>query len=163
IAADTLTTNLDDLTRWLLALRQGRIGGVETTAMMAERAVVADGTRAYYGLGLALRRYRGSTVLCHTGSQPGYKAHIAYVPERDLGVVVLSNREDLQPVAITAAILEQAIEERVPRRHPIAAGAFTAEDTSGWEGHYVEPETGEWVALSFEDDVLRGETLGDPF
>src|SRR5258706_548876 len=118
LAADPLTTTLDDLTRWLLALRSGAIGGVEVTARMAERTRVGDGTRLHYGLGLAVRRYRGLTVLRHTGSQPGYKAHIAYVPERDLGVVILSNREDTPPARLAAAIMDEVIGDRFPAPHP---------------------------------------------
>ena len=170
IAADPLTTTLDDVTRWLLALRSGSIGGVEVTARMAERTRVRDGTPLHYGLGLAVRRYRGLTVLCHTGSQPGYKAHIAYVPERDLGVVILSNREDTRPAALAAAIMDEAIGERFPRPHPgrdadprLAKNGPTATQLAAVPGVYVDSETDEWVTLRFEGGVLVGDTLGDPF
>ena len=71
IAADTLTTSLEDLTRWVLALRSGEIDGVSVTAAMAEPARLRDETSVLYGLGLAVRRYRGLTVLCHSGSKQG--------------------------------------------------------------------------------------------
>jgi CubicO group peptidase (beta-lactamase class C family) len=169
IAADTLTTNLDDLTRWLLALRAGAVNGVAVTAAMADRTRLRDGTPIHYGLGLAVRRYRGLTVLGHTGSQPGYKAHLAYMPERDLGVVILSNRDDTPPAALAAAIMAEVIGDDFPVPHPAdAAGrrageaGLTAEQVAAVEGSYVDLETGEWAALTVEDGVLRGETLGDP-
>ena len=169
IAADTLTTNLGDLTRWLLALRTGTVNGVAVTAPMAERTRLRDGTPIYYGLGLSVRRYRGLTVLCHTGSQPGYKAHVAYAPQRDLGVVILSNREDTSPAALAASIMAEVIGDDFPALHPAAGAdrragetALTATQRSAVEGSYVDVETGEWVALRLEDGVLRGETLGDP-
>ena len=121
IAADTLTTTLDDLTRWLLTLRTGTVNGVAVTAAMAERTRLQDGTAIHYGLGLAVRRYRGLTVLCHTGSQPGYKAHVAYVPARDLGVVILANREDTQPAALAASIMAALIGDDFPGPHPADA------------------------------------------
>lgn len=169
IAADPLTTTLDDLTRWLLALRVGAISGVDVTRAMAERARLRDGTPIHYGLGLAVRRYRGLTVLCHTGSQPGYKAHIAYVPERDLGLVILSNREDTRLAALAASIVDGAIGGDFPASHPAGrtagripnAGSATPQ-TMAVPVSYVDLETGEWAALSIEDGVLRGETLGDP-
>ena len=125
--SDPLTTSPEDLTRWVLALRTGAVGGVAVTAAMAERTRLRDGTPIHYGLGLAVRRYRGLTVLCHSGSQPGYKAHIAYIPDRDVGVVILSNREDTRPTALAASILEEAIgrdspDDPPPRR----GGASTA-------------------------------------
>jgi CubicO group peptidase (beta-lactamase class C family) len=169
IAADTLTTNLEDLTRWLLALRMGTVNGVEVTAAMAERTRVRDGTLVYYGLGLAVRRYRGLTVLCHTGSQPGWKAHLAYMPERDLGVVILSNRDDTRPTVLAASIMAESLGDESPKLHPAddrgrrsESGALPAEQAAAVEGNYVDPETGEWAALTVEDGILRGETLGDP-
>jgi len=170
IAADPITTSLNDLTRWLLALRRGSIGGIQVTSAMAERARLTDGRPVYYGLGLAVRRYRGVTVLCHTGSQPGYKAHIAYVPELDFGLVILSNREDTRPAVLATAIMEEVIGDDFPTPSPAASAArrllssgFTPEQQSALEGHYVDPQSGEWVSLSFEAGVVKGETLGDPF
>jgi D-aminopeptidase len=168
ISGDTLTTTLDDLTRWLLALRRGAIEGVDVTAAMAAPARLRDGSAVYYGLGLAVRRYRGLTVLCHTGSQPGYKAHLAYVPARDVGVVILSNREDTRPAPLAAAILERLVGADFPAPDPAATAARSrraapgADQTTAIEGGYVEPETGEWIFLALEDGVLRAETLGDP-
>jgi CubicO group peptidase (beta-lactamase class C family) len=164
IAADTLTTTLGDLTRWLLALRAGSVAGVAVTAAMAERTRLRDGTPIHYGLGLAVRRYRGLTVLCHTGSQPGYKAHVAYMPARDLGVVILSNREDTSPAALAASIMAEVIGDDFPEPHPahVARRRSGATLTAAVEGSYVDLETGEWAALTVEEGVLRGETLGDP-
>jgi len=164
IAADTLTASLDDLTRWILALRSGAVDGVLLTAAMAEPARLRDDTSVHYGLGLAVRRYRGLTVLCHSGSQPGYKAHIAYVPERDLGVVILSNREDARPTALATAIMDEAI-GNVPASHPMREarsrpGAIA--QARALVGTYVDVDAGEWLELAVEGDVLRGETLGDP-
>jgi CubicO group peptidase (beta-lactamase class C family) len=168
IAADPLTTSLDDLTRWLLALRSGEIGGVPVTAAMAEPARLRDGTPVHYGLGLAVRRYRGLTVLCHSGTQPGYKAHIAYVPTRDVGLVILSNREDRRPTELATAVMDVVIGE-FPAPHPtreasrpLQAADFTAERTRTLHGTYVDRDAGEWVSLAVEDGVVRGETLGDP-
>jgi D-aminopeptidase len=168
IAADTLTTSLDDLTRWLVALRTGVVGGVEVTAAMAERTRLKDGTPVHYGLGLAVRRYRGLTVLCHSGSQPGYKAHIAYVPARDVGLVILSNREHTSPTALAAAIMDEVIGDDFPSSHPAGArghasnAGFTPEEAMAIDGTYVDLDTGEWASVAMDGGVLRAETLGDP-
>ena len=170
IAADPLVTSLDDLTRWLLALRSGTVGGVPVRAAMAERSRLRNGQPVYYGLGLAVRRYRGLTVLCHTGSQPGYKAHIAFAPERDIGLAVLSNREDTPPSTLAAAIMDRLIEDTFPQPHPIGAAGRRLAETNitkaqmkAIDGRYVDLASGEWMTLRIEDGVVCGETLGDPF
>lgn len=162
ISGDTLTTSLDDLARWVLALGAGQIGGVDIRGPMATPARLNDGRPIHYGLGLCIRPYRGLTVLGHTGSQPGYKTHLAYVPDRDLGVAILSNREDTRPGALAAAIIEAALgDPGFPSRHP-ARRMKVPKPMPSVSGTYLDPDSGEWMALTLGDDgVLAGETLGD--
>lgn len=161
ISGDTLTTSLDDMARWVVALGRGRVGDLDLRPM-AEPARLADGRSIHYGLGLCIRPYRGLTVLGHTGSQPGYKTHIAYVPDRDIGVVILSNREDTRTSGLAADILDAAIGEGgFATPHP-ARISRAARDRGDLAGTYVEPATGEWMRAFFDSDgVLSGETLGD--
>jgi hypothetical protein len=135
---------------------------------MATPTRLRDGRSVYYGLGLAVRRYRGVTVLCHTGSQPGYKAHIALVPEREVGLAILSNREDTSVTALAAKLMDAVIDQGFPTAHParrarLTSAGATSSPLNAIEGVYVDPDAGEWVTLGFEDGVLRGDTLGDPF
>jgi len=157
IAGDVLVSSLDDMIRWVLALRRGTIGDVPVLSAMAERARLSDGTAVHYGLGLASRRYRGLTVLCHSGSQPGYKAHVALVPERDLAIVILSNREETRGAPLAAAIMDRELGDDFPAPMPRSVGAIDPE----LAGVYVDPASGEYLSLAVEGDVLRGETLGD--
>jgi CubicO group peptidase (beta-lactamase class C family) len=46
-----------------------------------------------YGLGLVVRDYRGHKALMHTGGLPGYVSRVAWVPDANVGVAVLTNQE----------------------------------------------------------------------
>jgi CubicO group peptidase (beta-lactamase class C family) len=46
-----------------------------------------------YALGLRLRDYRGLKVVTHTGGLAGYVSQVWLVPERNLGIAVLTNQE----------------------------------------------------------------------
>jgi len=169
IAADPITTTIDDLARWILALRGSVIGGVRVTAAMSERARLRDGRPVHYGLGLAVRRYRGLTVLCHSGSQPGYKAHVAYIAARDLGLAILSNREDTVPTGIAVAVMDAVLGGDFPAPHPrtqaaerLAHSPMASLDPAIVAGTYVDASAGEWMELSIRNGALTAETLGDP-
>jgi len=61
----------------------------------------------FYALGLNVRDYRGERVLTHTGGLPGYVSRVTMVPDRKLGVVVLTNQESGEAFeAITWGILD---------------------------------------------------------
>ena len=46
-----------------------------------------------YALGFELRDYRGFKLVSHTGGLPGYVSRLALIPEKRLGVMVLTNQE----------------------------------------------------------------------
>jgi CubicO group peptidase (beta-lactamase class C family) len=46
-----------------------------------------------YGLGLALRDYRGHKLATHTGGLPGYVSKVAMIPDARLGIAILTNQE----------------------------------------------------------------------
>jgi hypothetical protein len=86
------------------------------------------------------------------------------VPERALGVVILSNREDARPTALATAIMDEAIENFPASQPAREAGRRPGATTQAkaLAGTYVDVDAGEWLELAAEGDVLRGETLGDP-
>jgi CubicO group peptidase (beta-lactamase class C family) len=46
-----------------------------------------------YALGLGVRDYRGHKMLTHTGGLPGYVSRVTWIPDANVGVVVLTNQE----------------------------------------------------------------------
>ncbi len=78
-----------DLARWIrvgLAPRDG-LG-----ARLAEPAVLADGTWVPYGSGLSTREFLGQEIIWHGGNVDSHTSEIAYLPGRDLGLVILTSR-----------------------------------------------------------------------
>lgn len=161
ISGDAVTSTLDDMLLWLMALARGNIAGVSVTEAMATRAALTSGGHAYYGLGLAVRRYRGLTVLCHSGGQPGYKAHLCYLPERHVGFVVLANRDDVQPTVIARSALEALVDD-FPAPHPHSRVLTHDAGTVSLAGEFLDLTAGEWLSISSREGTLDVETLGDP-
>jgi hypothetical protein len=72
----------------------------------AELAPLKAHFRAY-ALGLDIRDYRGFLVVDHTGGLPGYVSIVTLLPERSLGVAVLTNAESTSAFyALTQEIVD---------------------------------------------------------
>lgn len=80
-----------DGTRILQEATLERIESPHTIAPFAADTLFPSTHFAAYGLGIGMRDYRGVKVLSHTGGIDGMLSLVAYVPELDLGVVVLTN------------------------------------------------------------------------
>ena len=165
IAGDVVTSSLEDMARWIGSW----CAGAGYLRSMAQAALLADNSVIHYGLGVEIRRYRGLRVLNHPGSQPGWKAHVAHVPERGLGFVMLSNREDSTPTRRFPAVAEIMLDGGLPRRHPGALAEMQRAHTfihmdkpARIDGLYANEASGELLWLKMVDGGFEVETLGDP-
>lgn len=108
-AAGSINSSAADLAKWIkLQLAGGRLG--DTTILRSEdiaemrkahtaltvsktrREYIPQSNLRAYGLGWYMADYRGKKVLYHGGRLDGMSAHLALLPDLNLGMVALSNR-----------------------------------------------------------------------
>jgi len=107
-AAGGMFSNVADMSTWMiLQLNKGKYGdGIQLfseenhaemwrvhTALEPNRYPRYNSHFAGYGLGWFLADKKGDLEVSHTGGLPGMLSKVAMLPDRDLGVVVLTNTE----------------------------------------------------------------------
>ena len=81
-----------------------------------------------YGLGWILQDYRGQRLLLHGGAIDGFRAHLAMVPEAQLGIVLLNNLDrGFMNLALSNALIDHIL--RLPYRD--------------WNAYYLDIQTKE--------------------
>jgi CubicO group peptidase (beta-lactamase class C family) len=112
-ASGSIKASVRDLSEWLrFQLSSGRVDGkqlISTAALeethtpripvplsAAERA--AGATQASYALGWHISDYRSHAIHQHGGAVAGFRARIIMVPRKKLGLVLLTNLEDMEIV-----------------------------------------------------------------
>ena len=70
-------------------------------------------TMTSYGLGWLNGEYRGLRVVSHGGGTGGFTSDIAFLPEADLGIVILTNAFALSPNSPVPLAFEYAVELRL--------------------------------------------------
>jgi CubicO group peptidase (beta-lactamase class C family) len=117
-AAGGLLSTAPDLARFLIAeLDDGRVDGKQilpasVIARSHQRQAVSDDRyldfpRDGYAWGWHAGAYKGRRMLHHFGSFPGFHAHLSFIPEADVGLVVLHN-EDMLGARLANAIADIA-------------------------------------------------------
>jgi len=105
-AAGGMVSTASDLARWLiLNLEEGKIEGRQIFPQQVlqnthQKHAKADVNffrfhRNGYGLGWYQATYDKETLIHHFGSFPGWRSHVSFMPEHDLGVAVLVNEGTL--------------------------------------------------------------------
>src|SRR6185436_7196670 len=99
IPSGGMYSTVRDMARFLsFELAGARVNGkrlISTNLLkeMARLQFAAPGQVAGYGLGLAIQPWYGSTFLSHAGSGYGYSTQQYWMPEYQIGVVVLTNSQ----------------------------------------------------------------------
>ncbi|MGZ7041379.1 MAG: serine hydrolase, partial [Thermoanaerobaculia bacterium] len=94
-------TSVDELVLWLRALDAGRFADA-----MVPR-VDTDKPGVKYGFGWRISEHRGHRMISHTGETIGFRNAIIRFPDEHLAVVVLTNRDEGEPVDRALAIADR--------------------------------------------------------
>lgn len=102
--AGGIYSNVNDMTQWLrFQLNKGQVGSKQLLSekILAEthQQQIKMSQMAGYGLGWMLQEWQGKKVVEHGGNIDGFGAQVAFVPEENLGFVLLTN--------VTATPLQQ--------------------------------------------------------
>lgn len=124
-AAGGVNASIIDMAEWLKAqmgyapevisadvLAMTHTERVRTPAEVRRLRSVMKLDAAHYGLGWRIYEYAGERVVKHSGSvDGGYGAQIAFLPEKNVGFVLLTNSRSRQFWEIMPAFLEVELEE----------------------------------------------------
>lgn len=122
-AVGNLVSTVSDLLRFDLALFRGQLlGSGSMAAIMADRR----------GYTVGVQRWEAAfdvSAVGHSGSDPGFASTMAYLPDHDMAIVVLSNDARSDPsdlVAVTARLLvrrQGTTQQEATARGAVAQGA----------------------------------------
>ncbi|MCK6618603.1 MAG: beta-lactamase family protein [Cyclobacteriaceae bacterium] len=92
-----LLTTTADLLRWNKLLETSEILGPEISALRIKPGKLTTGSEIDYAAGLSIGQVNGFKEISHSGATAGYRAWLAYYPEKKLSVAILSNDGGFNP------------------------------------------------------------------
>jgi beta-lactamase class C len=106
-AAGGINASITDMSSWVLALLGHRpdvippdvlaevfTPTIRTPLMNKYYRQWLQARRAYYGLGWRIVPTPTDTIVYHGGYANGFKSHVSLIPEKDIGICILSNSSD---------------------------------------------------------------------
>lgn len=105
--ATSICSSVSDWSKWLLMLlNEGKYNGAQ---IIPERVIAKsiepvsirgnfrpkfnNGHFTLYGLGWVLQDYAGRKIISHTGGADGFVTSVTWLPEEELGIIVLTNTD----------------------------------------------------------------------
>jgi CubicO group peptidase (beta-lactamase class C family) len=93
IPAAGLLSTANDLARFVLAVESGRLLSANSIHLMWTEQTTTEGEPNGYALGWMIRQLKDTSVIAHTGEQPGSSAILCIFPRSQAAYVVLANTD----------------------------------------------------------------------
>ena len=170
-----IQTSIEDLLLWDENFYSGKVGGAATLATMQTPAVLNDGRKQTYALGLTVSTHRGLRTVSHGGSWAGYRAELLRFPDQHLSVACLCNLASTNPSALARQVAEVYLGSLMqPAEATVATAGRSAPPQASWQprvdelgafaGEYFSPELETTYRLAVRDGKLlvhrrRGEPV----
>jgi beta-lactamase class C len=118
-----VNSSIHDMAQWLIAqtghrpdvlseplLRQIHTPQVSTPGEIRGSAWRRERLRnAWYALGFRIYDYGGHTLVFHGGAVQGYRGLIGFLPDQDVGIVVLWNSESSAPSGLLPSLMDRVL------------------------------------------------------
>jgi CubicO group peptidase (beta-lactamase class C family) len=150
-AAGSIYSTTGDLLRWERALFGGKILNDASLAAMTTPGI------GNYGLGVGVVQQSGVTVIQHGGGIEGFNTQLAYIPDRKITVVVLSNMNGSAPGAMGSQLLDVAMGKPVILASERKFVPIAKEELQKFTGVYdVNPIFALTIAVSGDSLTVEG-------
>jgi len=101
-----LLTTTSDLLKWNALLETQALGGKQVYNWRVQKGKLTNGKEIIYAAGINVSKFYGFDEISHSGATAGYRAWLAYYPEKKISIVALSNDGSFNPTGIGRQIAE---------------------------------------------------------
>ncbi|KAL8748962.1 MAG: hypothetical protein Q9184_007003 [Pyrenodesmia sp. 2 TL-2023] len=118
--AGNIISNVEDYAKWLQCLlsQSPPLSKTGHQSLRQPRIIQADSPipgmigPSTYALGWNVQNYRGEPLISHTGGVPGFGAVVAYLPQRNYGIVVMGNTAEaaIVELSLTYELLDDILD-----------------------------------------------------
>jgi len=107
-------STIDDLFLWDQNFYHNKLGkgGQEIIHKMHEEGLLNNGESSGYAFALNNGTYKGLRTVSHGGSLAGYRAQLMRFPDQRFSVIILANRSDINPTALSYSVADVFLEEQ---------------------------------------------------
>nr|WP_321457725.1 serine hydrolase domain-containing protein [uncultured Cohaesibacter sp.] len=144
-ASGSVVASATDMSKWLRALMAGEGEWEGVLDKLGAPRCLKNGTRTGYGLGTTDTILGDRVLIGHGGSHPGYKAYIMMDRASSSGVVLLSNRDEVDSRGIASRFMASLLGLPMPKpsANRLPDGLYVAKEGPFWLE--VKGSTATWL------------------
>lgn len=129
---------------------------IELSQFLTTLETLPSGEKAKYARGVMVDDYKGFTTISHSGYGWGGQSQLITIPEKKLGIIIMTNLESINPSPISYEILDlflpktEAIKEKSSKKYKAKS-----KDLESFVGQYKEINSDMKMEILLENDTLK--------
>ena len=154
-SAGSIYSTTGDLLKWEHGLFGGKVLNAESLKLMTTPG------KGDYGLGVFIENHDGVRVVSHGGGIEGFNTHLAYAPEKQIAVIVLSNVNGAAPGTMGGQLMDTVLGKPVVLANERKPVPISKEELAKFVGVYELAPTFS-LTIAIAGDRLTGQGTGQP-
>ena len=156
--AGSMGSHLNDMTIWARMLNENIPEFKKLAQFLKTTEVLTTGQKANYARGVMVDDYKGFETLSHSGFGFGGRTQLITIPEENIGVIILTNLQSINPTPISYQILDLLL---IPKKKEAKTidkiVGFKSQKLNQFIGDYKEVNSDMTMQISVENDTLKAQ------
>jgi len=150
-----LLTTTGDLLKWNSLLEKHQIGGDQVYNWRVQKGKLNNGQVISYSGGVSVNSFNGFKEISHSGATAGYRAWLAYYPQKKITIILLSNDANSGVVGAGVEIAKLFFgfqEERMIKRRTVEVNET---DLKRYTGTYKSIRGFDVFGMEYKNGVIQ--------
>lgn len=104
--SSSLRSNTSDMSKWMINFHSKTLGGEWAFDKVTKKGKLKKRKTVDYGYGINITEVKKMNAYVHDGVFGGYRSGTAFLPDEDIGIVILSNNGIVQPKKMINEIVD---------------------------------------------------------
>lgn len=152
--AGSMASTVEDLAKWIDVLNGTNSEFKSLSKFLIQCEKLENGEKAKYARGVMVDNYKGFQTISHSGYGWGGQSQLITIPEKNLGVVILTNLESINPTPISYQILDLFLNDITIEKSD-EVKKYKIENFNNFIGQYKEINSDMKMEFFIENDTLK--------
>jgi len=152
--AGSMASTIEDISKWIRVLNGGNSEFKSLSNFLIQCEKLENGEKAKYARGVMVDKYKGFQTISHSGFGWGGQSQLITIPEKNIGIIIMTNLESINPTPISYQILDVFLNEKTIKKSNTKK-LYQNQNLNTFIGQYKEMNSAMKMEVFVENDTLK--------
>lgn len=154
--AGNMASTVEDLAKWISVLNGTNSEFKSLSNFLIKCEKLENREKAKYARGVMVDNYKGYQTISHSGYSWGGQAQLITLPEKNLGIIILTNLESINPTPISYQILDLFLNDTtIKKPNKVKKNKDLNKNLNEFIGQFKEINSDMKMEIFIENDTLK--------